>query len=91
MSYASPTNFELFKSLIHEEIEHQSPMYEVGKIGYDKVLVDAKFYMTNFKYFTFEGAIWVPGVDETTLKPDGSLRFFGTCKAFSITSGKAFI
>lgn len=47
--------------------------------------------MTNFKYVTFEGAIWFPGVDETTLKPDGSLRFFGTCKAFSITSGKAFI
>ncbi len=25
MSYASPSNFELFKSLIHKEIEHQSP------------------------------------------------------------------
>tara|TARA_B110000259_G_scaffold141011_1_gene158825 strand:+ start:864 stop:1082 length:219 start_codon:yes stop_codon:yes gene_type:complete len=41
MSYGSPTNFELFKSLIHEEIEYQSPMYGVGKIGYNKVLIDA--------------------------------------------------
>ena len=90
MSYASPTNFELFKSLIHEEIEHQSPMYGVGKIGYDKVLIDAEFYMTNFKDVTFEDAIWLPGVDETTLTPDGSVRVYGTWKGVSIATGKSF-
>ena len=65
-------------------------MYEVGKIGYDKVLVDAKFYMTNFKYFTFEGAIWLPGVDEKTLTPDGSVRVYGTWKGVNIAAGKSF-
>ena len=90
MSYGSPTNFELFKSLIHEEIEHQSPMYGVGKIGYNKVLIDAEFYMTNFKDVTFEDAIWLPGVDETTLTPDGSVRVYGTWKAVSIANGKSF-
>ena len=90
MSYTSPTNFELFKSLIHEEIEHQSPMYGVGKIGYDKVLIDAEFYMTNFKGVTFEDAIWLPGVDETTLTPDGSVRVYGTWKGVSIATGKSF-
>lgn len=90
MSYTSPTNFELFKSLIHEEIEHQSPMYGVGKIGYDKVLIDAEFYMTNFKDVTFEDAIWLPGVDETTLTPDGSVRVYGTWKGVSIATGKSF-
>jgi len=90
MSYTSPTNFELFKSLIHEEIEHQSPMYGVGKIGYDKVLIDAEFYMTNFKDVTFEDAIWLPGVDETILTPDGSVRVYGTWKGVSIATGKSF-
>ena len=90
MSHTSPTNFELFKSLIHEEIEHQSPMYGVGKIGYDKVLIDAEFYMTNFKDVTFEDAIWLPGVDETTLTPDGSVRVYGTWKGVSIATGKSF-
>ena len=90
MSYTSPTNFELFKSLIHEEIEHQSPMYGVGKIGYDKVLIDAEFYMTNLKDVTFEDAIWLPGVDETTLTSDGSVRVYGTWKGVSIATGKSF-
>tara|TARA_B110000238_G_scaffold152967_1_gene165253 strand:- start:3 stop:515 length:513 start_codon:yes stop_codon:yes gene_type:complete len=90
MSYTSPTNFELFKSLVHEEIEHQSPMYGVGKVGYDKVLIDAEFYMTNFKDVTFEDAIWLPGVDETTLTPNGSVRVYGTWKGVSIATGKSF-
>jgi len=90
MSYTSPTNFELFKSLIHEEIEHQSPMYGVGKIGYDKVLIDAEFYMTNFKDVTFEDAIWLPGVDETILTPDGSVRVYGTWTGESKETGNSF-
>ena len=65
-------------------------MYGVGKIGYDKVLDDAEFYMTNFKDVTFENAIWLPGVDETTLMPDGSVRVYGTWKGVSIATGKAF-
>jgi len=65
-------------------------MYGVGKIGYDKVLDDAEFYMTNFKDVTFENAIWLPGVDETTLMPDGSVRVYGTWKGVSIATGKSF-
>ncbi len=91
MSYTSPTNFELFKSLIHEEIEHQSPMYGVGKIGYDKVLIDAEFYMTNFKDVTFEDAIWLPGVDETTLTPDGSVEFTELGKELVLLLEKLFL
>ena len=90
MSYTSPTNFELFKSLIHEEIEHQSPMYGVGKVGLDGVIGQAEFYMTNFKDVTFENQIWLPGVDETTLKADGSVRVYGTWKGVSIATGKSF-
>ena len=90
MSYASPINFELFKSLIHEEIEHQSPMYGVGKVGLDGVVGQAEFYMTNFKDVTFENQIWLPGVDETTLKADGSVRVYGTWKGVSIATGKSF-
>ena len=65
-------------------------IYGVGKIGYDKVLDDAEFYMTNFKDVTFENAIWLPGVDETTLMPDGSVRVYGTWKGVSIATGKSF-
>ena len=90
MSYTTPTNFELFKSLIHEEVEHQSPMYGVGKVGLNGVIGQAEFYMTNFKDVTFEDQIWLPGVDETTLKPDGSVRVYGTWNGVSIATGKSF-
>jgi hypothetical protein len=43
-AYTTPSDFELFKSLIDENIEHQSPMYGAGLVGYDKILVQGDFF-----------------------------------------------
>ena len=66
-TYVSPTNFELFKSMLDENIEHQSPMYGSGMVGYEQVLEQGNFYMSNFSEVTFEDARWLPGVNEETL------------------------
>ena len=89
-TYVSPTNFELFKSMLDENIEHQSPMYGSGMVGYEQVLEQGNFYMSNFSEVTFEDARWLPGVNEETLQADGSVRVYGTWKGTSIATGKRF-
>ena len=46
--------------------------------------------MTGFENVTFTEAIWLPGVDETTLLPDGSVRVYGKWSGNNIASGKVF-
>jgi len=36
--------------------------------------------MSNFSDVSFNDARWLPGVDEETLKADGSVRVYGTRK-----------
>ena len=88
--YEAPTDFETFQSLIHKDIEHQSPMYGQGLVGYDDVLGQAKFYMEGFTNVKFENSIWLPGVDETTLLNNGSVRVYGTWTGESIETGNSF-
>ena len=90
LTYQSPTNFDLFKSMIAENIVHQSPMYGAGEVGYDEAVGQAEFYMTGFENVKFTKAIWLPGVDEETLLADGSVRVYGTWSGNSIASGKEF-
>ena len=71
-------------------IEHQSPMYGAGMVGYDKVIEQGNFYMSNFSNVSFENARWLPGVNEETLVADGSVRVYGTWKGESNTTGKTF-
>ena len=73
-----------------ENIEHQSPMYGAGIVGYEKVLEQGNFYMSNFSDVSFNDARWLPGVDEETLMADGSVRVYGTWKGVSNASGKSF-
>ncbi|MFT4857228.1 MAG: ketosteroid isomerase-like protein [Planctomycetota bacterium] len=89
-SYESPQDYALFMSMTDENIEHQSPMYGIGIVGYEKVLEQGDFYMSNFSNVTFENARWLPGVNEETLQADGSVRVYGTWKGVSNASGKNF-
>ena len=89
-SYESPSDYELFKTMTDENIEHQSPMYGVGIVGYEKVLEQGNFYMSNFSDVSFENSRWLPGVNEETLEADGSVRVYGTWKGVSNDSGKSF-
>ena len=87
--YETP-DFETFKSLIHTDVEHQSPMYGQGIVNYEGLIGQAKFYMEGFKNVSFEDSIWLPGVDQETLAPDGSVRVYGTWKGVSVETGKSF-
>ena len=89
-TYESPSNYELFESLVDKNIIFQSPQYGVGEVGYNEIIAQAKYYMNGFENVTFTARAWLPGVDETTLKSDGSVRVYGTWKGNSIASGKAF-
>ncbi|MGY8932443.1 MAG: nuclear transport factor 2 family protein [Flavobacteriales bacterium] len=88
--YETPADFETFKSLIHEDVKHQSPMYGQGLVDYDGVLGQAGFYMQGFTNVKFENAVWLPGVDSTSLSNDGSVRVYGTWSGESIETGNSF-
>ena len=47
--YEAPTDVETFKSLIHKDIKHQSPMYGQGLVDYNGVIGQAEFYMSGFE------------------------------------------
>lgn len=89
-TYVSPTDYDTFTSMIADDIEHQSPMYGQGIVGKDAVFAQANFYMNNFSEVTFNNPVWLPGVDNETLLPDGSVRVYGTWKGISNDSGKPF-
>ena len=88
--YETPQDFETFASLVHADVEHQSPVYGQGKVGYDGVLGQAKFYMEGFSNVAFENAVWLPGVDTTSYTNDGSVRVYGTWTGESNETGNSF-
>ena len=65
-------------------------MYGQGLVGKEAVFGQANFYMNNFSEVTFNDPIWLPGVDDKTLVPDGSVRVYGTWKGVSNATGKPF-
>ena len=88
--YETPQDYETFVSLIDENVQHQSPMYGQGIVGYEGVLGQAKFYMEGFSDVVFENAIWLPGVDTDSLQNNGSVRVYGTWTGKSNETGKSF-
>ncbi len=89
-TYVSPTDYATFTSMVADDIEHQSPMYGQGIVGKEAVYAQANFYMNNFSEVTFNNPVWLPGVDNETLVPDGSVRVYGTWKGVSNATGKPF-
>ena len=88
--YETPQDYETFVSLIDENVQHQSPMYGQGIVGYEGVLGQAKFYMEGFSDVVFENPIWLPGVDTVSLQNNGSVRVYGTWTGKSNETGKPF-
>lgn len=84
------SDYETFKSLIHPDIEHQSPMYGEGKVDYVNAVGHAEMYMELFTNLSFEDPIWLPGVDSETLSIDGSVCAYGTWKGEYVETGKSF-
>ena len=88
--YETPQDYETFVSLIDENVQHQSPMYGQGIVGYEGVLGQAKFYMEGFSDVVFENPIWLPGVDTVSLQNNGRVRVYGTWTGKSNETGKSF-
>jgi ketosteroid isomerase-like protein len=89
-SYVSPTDYDFYASHVADDIVHVSPMYGLGEVGKEAVLEQAKFYMNNFENVTFNDPVWLPGVNNETLQPDGGVRVYGTWKGTSKATGKSF-
>ncbi|MDB4742829.1 serine/threonine protein kinase, partial [Cyclobacteriaceae bacterium] len=90
MTFTGDTDFDLYASMIHDKVTHTSPMYGVGEGGKDQMLDQGKFYMNGFKNVTFVDAVWLPAIDNTTLKANGGVIVYGTWKGQSKETGKSF-
>ena len=90
MTFTGDTDFDLYASMIHDSVTHTSPMYGVGEGGKEQMLGQGEFYMNGFENVSFEDAVWLPGVDNETLKANGGVRVYGTWKGQSKETGKSF-
>ena len=63
----------------------------MGQIGYDTYMNDiGKFYTDNFSNVKFNNPVFLPGVDNETLIPNGGVRIYGEWSGTSNESGKDF-
>ena len=59
-------------------------------VGYDAYSSILKGYQDTFEDIVYTPQAWLPGVDTLTLKPDGSVRTYGSCSGTMTASGKSF-
>lgn len=83
-------DLDLWKEVVSEDVTDQSPVYGAGLLDYNGSIQTAQFYINNFKNIKFIDAVWLPGIDTTSLKPDGSVRAYGTWTGESISTGRKF-
>ena len=83
-------NLNLWKEVVSEDLTDIAPLYGMGQVDYEQSLQIAEFYVGNYINVKFNDAIWLPGIDQNTLKPDGSVRAYGSWTGESISSGRTF-
>ena len=71
-------NFDLLTQITSTEVDATSPIYGQGQVGYDGYMEIGKFYTGNFSDVTFSDPVFLPGVDNETLIPNGGVRIYGT-------------
>jgi len=84
------SNIDLWKEVVSKDLLDQAPMYGMGQVNYDVSLQVGEFYTNNYKNVKFNNPTWLPGIDTVTLKPDGSVRAYGTWTGESISTGRTF-
>ena len=78
-------------ALVSEDIKIYTPMYGSSEpMGYDVYASMLKGYHDNFEDIKYNAQAWLPGVDTLSLKPDGSVRTYGTWTGKNTASGKNF-
>ena len=70
-------NVDLWKRAVSEDLQDVAPMYGMGTVDYKTSLQVAEFYVQNYTDVKFNEAVWLPGIDTLTMKPDGSVRAYG--------------
>ena len=84
------SNVELWKEVVSEELVDVAPMYGMGQVDYKTSLQVAEFYVQNYTNVKFQNQVWLPGIDTLTMKPDGSVRAYGTWTGTSKSTGRNF-
>lgn len=76
-------------ALVSKDIKLYTPMYGSSEpLGYDAYVNMLKGYQNNFEDVKYNAQAWLPGVDTLTLKPDGSVRTYGTWTGKNSATGK---
>lgn len=76
-------------ALVSKDIKVYTPMYGSSEpLGYDGYAMMLKGYQDNFEDIKYKAQTWLPGVDTVSLKPDGSVRTYGTWTGKNSTTGK---
>ena len=84
------SNLDLWKEVVSQELVDAAPMYGMGQVDYQTSLGIAEFYVQNYTNVKFENSVWLPGIDTLTMKPDGSVRAYGTWTGTSKSTGRNF-
>ena len=83
-------NLDLWKEVVSKDLVDVAPLYGMGQVNYDQSLQIAEFYVNNYINVKFNDPIWLPGIDQNTLRPDGSVRAYGNWTGESISTGRTF-
>ena len=76
-------------ALVSKDIKLYTPIYDASNpLGFDAYKSILKSYHDNFEDIKYNAQVWLPGVDTLTLKPDGSVRTYGTWTGKSSITGK---
>jgi len=76
-------------ALVSKDIKVYTPMYgSSDPLGYEAYAAIIKGYQDNFEDIKYNPQAWLPGVDTLTLKPDGSVRTYGTWTGKNSITGK---
>ena len=83
-------NMALWEEVVSEDLLDVAPMYGMGQVDYATSKQVAQFYVDNYTDVKFNNPVWLPGIDTLTMKPDGSVRAYGTWTGKSNSTGREF-
>lgn len=83
-------NYDLLTEIVSPDVVATSPFYGQGQVDYETYLETNKFYTDGFNSVQFSDAVFLPGVDNETLIPNGGVRIYGTWSGVSNETGKDF-
>lgn len=76
-------------ALVSKDMKFYTPMYgSSDPVGYDAYAAMIKGYHDNYEDVKYNAQVWLPGVDTLSLKPDGSVRTYGTWTGKNSITGK---